>query len=145
MFVAFLILAVLSALILVAGFVWMLVVRGETTRRSGPDVGAEIMGSGAGEDDGVQVTLLEKSVFKGAGVSVSREAGISYVEMKRLLGEGNWKAALPPLLAAVGLFGMIVFGVIALWIALDDKLIATLIAAPILYTMARIARDFLRA
>jgi hypothetical protein len=44
-----------------------------------------------------------------------------------------------------GLFGIIVFGVLALWVALDDKLIATAIAAVVLFTMARIAINFVRS
>jgi hypothetical protein len=36
-------------------------------------------------------------------------------------------------------------GVLALWLALDDKLIATAIAAVVLFTMARIGWSILRA
>ena len=50
MFILFLALAVLSLIVLIVGFIWLLTSRGRTTRRSGPDVGAEIM-TGMGDDD----------------------------------------------------------------------------------------------
>ena len=43
MFVLFLALTILSLIVLIVGFIWLLASRGQTTRRSGPDVGAEIM------------------------------------------------------------------------------------------------------
>ena len=57
----------------------------------------------------------------------------------------QWRGALPALRAMVGLFGLIVFGVLALWVKMDDKLIATVIAAVVLFTMGRIGWSFLRA
>ena len=47
-----------------------------------------------------------------------------------------WRGVLPALLVMVGLFGLIVFGVLALWVKMDDKLVATVIAAVVLFTMA---------
>ena len=44
-----------------------------------------------------------------------------------------------------GLFGLIVFGVLALWAKMDDKLIATVIVAVVLFTMGRIGWSFFRA
>ena len=48
MFVLLLALTVLSLLVLIVGFIWLLAVQGRTTRRSGRAVGAEIM-TGMGE------------------------------------------------------------------------------------------------
>lgn len=53
--------------------------------------------------------------------------------------------AIASLLVLAGMFGLIVFGVLALWLKLDDKLVATLIAAVVLFTMGRIALGFVRA
>jgi hypothetical protein len=146
LFVLFLVLAGLSLILLVIGSIWMLSDQGQTTRRSGRDVGAEIMG-GLGNDDPVEegIPLVEKSVFVGKGVEVTREAGISFTEIKQLVRERQWRAALPPLLGIVGMFGLIIFGVLALWWKMDDKLIATLIAAIALSAMARIGWSFIRA
>jgi hypothetical protein len=145
MFLPFLVLTILGAVVLVAGSAWMLITWGKTTRSSGPEVGAEIMGSLAAGDAETGITLAEKSAFVGTGAAVSREVEISYAEIKHMLRPENRRAALPVLLAVGGLFAFIVFGAITLWLALDDKLIATLIAVPALFTMGRIARDILRA
>jgi len=145
-FTIFLILAVASLIVLIVGFILLMTSRGETTRRSGREVGAEIMGSlGEEETEGVSIPVLEKSVFVGTGVEVSREVEMSYAEVKQLVRDRRWRAAMPPLLVIGGMFGLIVFGVLALWLKLDDKLVATLIAAVVLFTMGKIGLGFIRA
>ncbi len=145
-FTVFLALAIASLIVLIAGFVLLMASRGETTRRSGREVGAEIMGSIGGEEpEGVSVPILEKSAFVGTGVEVSREVEMSYAEVKQLVRDRQWRAALPPLLVIGGMFGLIVFGVVALWLKLDVKLVATLIAAVVLFTMGKIGLGFIRA
>jgi hypothetical protein len=145
MFVLFVVLTVISAIALIVGVIWWLATSGKTTRRSGPDVGAEIMGGSTSDDDEVSMTLLEKSAFVGKGVAIEREAGISYAEVKQMLRDREWRAAIPPLLALLGLYFFVVFGALALWFGLHDKLIATLIAGVVLFTMGRITYDFIRA
>ena len=144
MFILFLALAVLSLIVLIVGFIWLLTAHGRTTRRSGPDVGAEIM-TGLGDGDEDAIPLVEKSVFVGTGAQVTRDADVSFGDIKGMLRDRQWRAALPALLAMAGLFGLIVFGVLALWVKMDDKLIATVIAAVVLFTMGRIGWSFLRA
>ena len=144
MFVFFLVLAILSLILLIIGTIWLLAGGGQTTRRSGRDVGAELMGGIGGEDD-EGVPVAEKSVFVGKGVQVSRSVEISYAEIKQLVRDRQWRAALPFLLAMTGLFGLIVFGVLALWFKMDDKLVATLITGVVLFTMARIGWNISRA
>lgn len=145
-FTVFLTLAIASLIVLIAGFILLMTTRGETTRRSGREAGAEIMGGlGEEETEGVSIPVLEKSVFVGTGVSVTRETEMSYAEVKQLVRDRRWRAALPPLLVIGGMFGLIVFGVVALWLKLDDKLVATLIAAVVLFTMGRIGLGFIRA
>ena len=144
MFVFFLVLAILSLILLIIGTIWLLAGGGQTTRRSGRDVGAELMGGIGGEDD-EGVPVVEKSVFVGKGVQVSRSVEISYAEIKQLIRDRQWRAALPFLLAMTGLFGLIVFGVLALWFKMDDKLVATLITGVVLFTMARIGWNISRA
>ena len=145
-FTIFLILAVASLIVLIVGFILLMTSRGETTRRSGREAGAEFMGSlGEEETEGVSIPVLEKSVFVGTGVSVTRETEMSYAEVKQLVRDRRWRAALPPLLVIGGMFGMVIFGVLALWLKLDDKLIATLIAAVVLFTMGKIALGFIRS
>jgi hypothetical protein len=144
MFVLFLVLTILSLILLVVGAIWMLAGRGQTTRRSGRDVGAEIM-NGIGDDGDGSIPVVEKSFFVGKGIQLSRSAEISYVEIKQLVRERQWRAALPFLMAMIGMFGLFVFGVLALWVKMDDKLVATLIAGVVLFTMGRIAWNISRA
>ena len=145
MFVLLLALTVLSLLVLIVGFIWLLAVQGRTTRRSGRDVGAEIMTGMGEEDEEGAIPLVEKSVFAGTGVQVTRDVDVSFGDIKGMLRDRQWRGALPALLAMAGLFGLIVFGVLALWVKMDDKLIATVIAAVVLFTMGRIGWSFLRA
>ncbi len=145
-FTVFLALAIAGLIVLIVGFILLMTSRGETTRRSGREAGAEIMGSlGEEETEGVSIPVLEKSVFVGTGVEVSREVEVPFAEIKQLVQDRRWRAALPPLLVLAGMFGLIVFGVLALWLKLDDKLIATLIAAVVLFTMGKIGLGFIRA
>ena len=46
--------------------------------------------------------------------------------------------ALPFLLAMTGMFGLLDFGVLAVWFRMDDKLVAALIAGVVLFIIARI-------
>ena len=149
MFILFLALTILSLIVLIVGFIWLLTAQGRTTRRSGRDVGAEIMtGMGDGIDgveDDEAIPLVGKSVFAGTGVQVTRDVDVSFRDIKGMLRDRQWRGALPALLAIGGLFGLIVFGVLALWVKMDDKLVATVIAAVVLFTMGRIGWSFLRA
>ena len=149
MFVLFLALTILSLIVLIVGFIWLLTSRGRTTRRSGSDVGAEIMTGMSdgvdGVDDEEAIPLVEKSVFVGTGVQVTRDVDVSFGDIKGMMRDRQWRGALPALLAMAGLFGLIVFGVLALWVKMDDKLVATLIAAVALFTMGRIGWSFFRA
>jgi hypothetical protein len=146
MFVLLLALTIVSLIVLIVGFIWLLTAQGRTTRRSGPDVGAELM-TGMGDDvvDDEAIPLVEKSVFVGTGVKVTRDVDVSFGDIKALLRNRQWRGALPALLVIGGLFGLMMFGVLALWVKMDDKLIATVIAAVVLFTMARIGWSFLRA
>ena len=74
------------------------------------------------------IPLAEKSVFAGTGVQVTRDVDVSFGDIKGMLRDRQWRGALPGLLAMAGLFGLIVFGVLALWVKMDDKLVATVIA-----------------
>lgn len=144
MFAIVMVFAAISLIALVAGVTWWLAVSGRTTRRSGPDVGAEIMGGAAADDDQPGIALLEKSAFVGQGVKVEREAEVSSAGLKQMLRLRQWRAAIPPLLAMGGLLGLVVFGALALWMKLDSKVLGTAILAIVLFTVARAVLDFVR-
>jgi hypothetical protein len=146
MFPLFLALAILSLLAVIAGGAWILAGRGHTQKRSGPEVGAEIMSAtmSATEDEG-GMTLAEGTVFAGKAVAVSVEAEISYAEIKGYLRAGQIYAVLPVLIAMAGLLGLLVFGALALWLKLDSKWLGAAIAGVVLFTVGRIVVAFIRA
>jgi hypothetical protein len=76
---------------------------------------------------------------------VTRDVDVSFGDIKGMMRDRQWRGALPAVLAMIGLFGLVVFGFLALWVKMDDKLIATVIAAVVLFTMGRIAWSFFRA
>jgi hypothetical protein len=111
MFIFFLLLTVFFGLVLVIGFAWGLIVRGKTTKRSGQDVGAEIMADKM--DEGMQgpgkKTLFERTWFRGKGVEVDRESEYSYSEIKKMLVEGRFLDALPAMMLMAGIVGLTFF------------------------------------
>ena len=126
MLTLFIILAALSFAATIGGAIWWVVSSGQMRTRSGPAVGAEIMG-GLGEEepeDGqVEVYSASKQVFKGTGVKIEGAAETSFGDLKRQLASGERRAALPPMIAAIGLLATVVFAALALFAGLEDKLI----------------------
>ena len=135
MFPLFLALTGLSLVALVAGFVWTLVESGQATRRSGPDAGAEMLSGDASEE----------SVFRGKAISVERRAEFSFAEINKMVLTGQWRRALPILLAIGGLLGLLLFGSLALWLSLENRLVGGLIVAVALYAVVRTLIGFARA
>lgn len=111
MFIFFLLLTILFGLALVAGFAWGLIVRGKTTKRSGRDVGADLMAGKIGDDTlrKGETPLARRTWFRGKGVEVDREAEYSYSEIKKMLGEGRFLEALPALLVMAGIVRLTFF------------------------------------
>lgn len=141
--ILFLVLAAVSLVVLVIGTVWFLVSHGTTRRRSGEDVGAEIM-AGQMEDDEDGYTI-QTTAFKGKGAMVEREASISLAEIKEMVRSGQGRQVLPALLALGGLAGLLLFGVVAFALLIGDPLIGILGLAVVLFTLARIVINFARA
>lgn len=139
----FVALTILSILALVAGFVWVLVNKGETSMRSGEDVGAELISERLEDDE--EWTITENTAFRGQAEVVEREASISFKDVKKQVKSGNWQETLPLLLAVGGFLGLLIFGSLALFFALDDKLIGGLIAAVAIFSAARILIQMARA
>ena len=116
MYPVFLILTILFGAALVAGFIWFLVSSGNTTHRSGPEVGAEIMDAVTDqeedEDGQVSMPLAEKTWFRGTGTAVRSEGGMSFAEIRRQLDAGTpqgVRQVLPALLLIVGVVGTTFF------------------------------------
>jgi hypothetical protein len=149
MYLVFLILTILFGAALVAGFVWFLVSSGRTTHRSGPEVGAEIMGAVTDqeEEEGGQVSipLAEKTWFRGTGASVHSESGMSYAEIRHQLDAGNLRQVLPALLLIAGVVGTTFFLGLTLLAAGADAIFGLFFVGFGLYVAYLVGSGILRA
>ena len=146
MFILLLILGGLSLVALIAGFVWQLT-RGSVRRESRPEMGAEV-GAGETARRGAQsskVPELSATLSKGTGTQVQGEAGTSFSAVKAALRAGRWREALPGLLLAGGLSGLLLFGSLALVTTLENKLLGLAAVAIAVFITATEVRDYLRA
>lgn len=134
--------AALSLIATVAGSIWMLVSAGQTQRRWGPEVGAEIMAGQISDDERLRVA--EYGVFKGSGVEVNREAAISFADLKQKIASGQWRVALPALLTTAGFFGLVLFGALGALLVSEDRLLGGLVALVALYALIRMAANVVR-
>ena len=121
---------------------------GKLKRRSGAAVGAEIMGAVASEEpdgSGASVEVASASAFKGTGVKIEGETGISYSELKAQLRAGHWRPMLPFVLAGAGLLLTCVSVALILLIVIEDRFVALIFAGVITYTVVRIIAGFAKA
>jgi len=86
-------------------------------------------------------------VFKGRDIKIEREAETSLSAIKAAVRAGRWREALPGLLLAGGLTGLLLFGALVLFTSLDryGKLLGLAAVAIALYVTATEVRDYLRA
>ena len=135
--------SVFCLLLLLTGFIWMLLRSGRTTYRQGEAVGQEMVAGRMEEDD--ETTLLQHTAFKGKAAVKKTEASTSFGDLKDHIRSGRWSLALPALLTLVGLLGLLVFGSLALWVAMEDKLVGGLIALVAIFTTLRVFAGLIRA
>jgi hypothetical protein len=124
MFILFVALAVASLICLIAGGAMALARYGKTRRRSGPEVGAETM---RGQLNG------GSTFFAGWGMSVERKVDVSVGDLVAARRAGHRREGLPFLLAMAGLEGMLIFGGLALLLAMESKLFGGIVIAMGLY------------
>ena len=135
-------LAVISLIALIIGAVITLIRGGRTEIRSGPDVGAEIMSGQMADGEGT--VGVERSVFVGNGISVERNATISFANVKQHLASGDVLSLLPALLVIGGFVGLLLFGALAV-LAASPNIISIGVTVIVLYTLMRMLIDFIRA
>jgi hypothetical protein len=149
MFLVFLILTIISLIALIAGFIWLLASRGSVERRSGAQVGAEVMSAVMDddeEDDGVALsTSKETRAFRGTGSQVRVEASYSFAEIKDHIATGHWEQAAPALLAIGGMFGLLFFGALTLFLTLEERWVGYLLLIIVAYSVIRVAIGFARS
>jgi hypothetical protein len=144
MFILFLALTGLSVVTLIVGTVWTAVFFGQTRQCSGPEVGAEMMAERMARDSEGHVKP-QHVFFKGKAVAVEREASFSFAEIKQQLMAGQWLDMFPVLLAIGGFLGLFLFGSVAAWLGIENKLVAGLIVIVALYALIRTVSAFVRA
>ena len=144
LFILFFALTGLSVLALIVGAAWTAIVFGQTRRRSGPEVGAEMQAERMARDS-VGHVEPQYVYFKGKAVAVERKASLSFAEIKQQLMAGEWLQMFPVLLAMGGLLGLFLFGSVAAWLGLENKLLAGLIVIVAVYALIRMVSAFVRA
>jgi hypothetical protein len=144
MFILFLALTGLSVMALIVGTVWTTVGFGQTRRRSGSEVGAEAMADRMARDSEGH-TRPQYVFFKGKAAATEREASLSLAEIKQQLRAGQWLQMLPVLLAIGGFLGLFLFGSVAAWLGMENKLLAGFVVITALYTLIRAVSALVRA
>ena len=139
----FITLAVISLIVLIAGFIMLLMGSGKVQHRSGEDVGAEVMDSQMDDDDGIE--LARVGTFKGTGSEVEVNASMSFAEIKEAAAAGNWGQALPALLVMGGMVGLLIFGALAIFVIMDDILVGGIILVFVAYAVIRMLIGFMKA
>jgi hypothetical protein len=124
MFVAAVLLGSVSFVVLVTGFVWGLIERGQTRRAQGPGVGAEIMAEKMGRETATsgKTPLVQKTGFVGSGWAVEREAEYSWSEIRAAMRGGHIRTVLPALLVCAGMLGFLSCLSLALLLRMDNKI-----------------------
>ena len=135
MLVLFLALTLFSFLALVVGFIWVVTTSGETRHDRGEEFGAQIMGEQLSDDDS---SVVQKTAFKGKAISYEHKSSISFTEIKARLSAGRYSEALPIILASGGLLGLLTFGSLALFAAMENKVVGGMIAVVTIFSVLRI-------
>ena len=148
MFITMLALTILCLIATIAGFVLILTNKGQTQRRSGGEVGRELMSEFLQDDEGEAMVVAETTFFKGKAESAEASASISFGEIKGMLTSGQWRRALPLVLALGGFLGLFLFGGLAgLAVAKDSdgKVIAVVFVGMAVYAIVRVVIGILRS
>ena len=93
--------------------------------------------------NGEQITEEEEVVFQTPAYAESAESkgewtGLNFVEMKRGLKSRQWRNTLPILLAIFGFLGLLFFGSLALFVAMEEKLVGSVVAAVAIFAVVRV-------
>jgi hypothetical protein len=139
-----LVFAGLSLVVLIVGGVLTLALSGQTRRRSGPEVGAEMMADRLDRNTEGHITA-QRTAFVGKAAAVERQATVDFGELKQQIAAGQCVSVLPALLAIGGFVGLLFFGAIAAVVGIPNRLIGGAVAVVILYALVRMGIAFVRA
>jgi hypothetical protein len=143
--ILFIILGALSLVAMVVGIVWTVAVGGQAQTRTGSDVGTEVIARQMVDREEKASTVSQRTYFKGKAVAVQGEAEVGFDEVKALIGAGHWRHAAPILFLIGSLFGVLLFGALAILVGVENKLIGGVALAIALYAIVRTLIGFARA
>lgn len=145
MLILFIVLSALSMVALVVGIVWTVAVGGQVQTRAGSDVGTEVIARQMADREEQAHTSTQRTYFQGKAVAIRGEAEVGFDEVKALIRAGHWRHAAPVLLLIGSLFGVLLFGALAILVGVENKLIGGVALATALYAIARTLIGFARA
>jgi len=146
MFILCLALTIVFGVMLIVGFAWGLAERGKTTKRSGSEVGAELMAERMAGDAAKagKMPVVRKAFFRGKGIAVEREAEYSYAEIKQRFREGGVRQVIPALLGMTGMLGLTFFLSLTLLTGLSNKIYGLVVLAFCGYCVYLLIAGFMR-
>ena len=143
--ILFIVLTLFSLIVLIIGIILLLTSRGKTTKRSGEDVGAKIMAEGMDDDEDEGFEVTQVGMFRGVGKEVEVNASVSFAEIKDAAASGNWRQAMPALLLMGGMVGLLIFGALAIFVIMGDKLVGGIVLVVAAYAVIRMLIGFMKA
>lgn len=138
-------LSALSLVAMVVGIVWTVTVGGQVQTRTGSDAGTEAIARRMVDREEQARTVARRTYFKSKAVAVQGEAEVGFDEVKALIRAGHWRYAAPVLLLIGSLFGLLLFGALAVLVGVENKLIGGVALAIALYAIIRTLIGFVRA
>ena len=134
----FIVLAIMGALDLGAGALWLFFLRSRR-QHSGAEGSGETL---AGQGESRHIPL--EQLLRGRDVRASYEVSLSFAEVKELL-RARRPEACPMLLMLGGLAELLMFGALVLWVVIADRIIGSLILIMVVYGLVRAAIGLARA
>jgi hypothetical protein len=135
-------LTIASGLALIVGSIWTMVFLRANNHPNGSSRGAvanrELISR---EEEDFSLT----SSKPGKASSEGEEPTLNFGEMKEAVKRGYWRNTLPILLAIFGFLGLLLFGSLALFVALEDKLLGSVVAAVAIFSVVRVAIRMVQA
>lgn len=135
-------LTILSGLALIVGSLWTMIFLRVNNHPNHPKEGAITNEEPISEEEeGFNLT----SAYVGRAKSDGEGATINFGQIKKVVKNGHWRNTLPFLLAIFGFLGVLLFGSLALYVALDDKLLGSVVAAVAIFSVVRVAIRMIQA
>jgi hypothetical protein len=134
-------------LVLLIGAVWLVIERGKTKTRRGPEVFQEVFESRMKRQALLsgRPTLFQKTWTKGTGVAWEIEASMSYGEIKAALLLGQYRKAAPGLMIFAGILGTMIFAGLTILLMTSLKIFGALVLGMGVFGTIQCANWFRRA